>query len=29
MDTLADEIGVKPDIIKFFKKDFKLGWKVS
>ena len=28
MDALAGEIGAKPDLMKIFKEDFKLGWKV-
>jgi len=28
MDGIADEIGVKPQLIKLFMQDFQLGWKV-
>ena len=29
MDEIADEIGVKPDVLKILREDFKLGMKVS
>ena len=29
MDKIADEIGVKPDVLKILREDFKLGLKVS
>ena len=29
MDEIAEEIGVKPDVTKLLKEDFRLGWKVS
>jgi len=28
MDEVADEFGVKPDVWKLFKEDFRLGWQV-